>query len=371
MPITARSSAASAEPAATSARIPRPGVIGWRDSVRAATATLRERPAVIGVGLLGFLARGGLVAFLLPVVALPTPIGISTFIGGTALTGSGASEGLVRLIALGIAIVAGAIALGTVLGAIADVLLVREGVAAARVLERGAVTDHRREAIRREVAAVIAVRPGLMTSLLLVRALTLLPVALAVAWGTTRLVAAGYHQLILPDNLTLPLGLRILIEALDAAVVVVAVWLGAELVGGIAVRQVIVHNRSATTSLVLAVIGLVRRPVTTAATFILGVAGLAIAAGPPLLLAAAMWSRLQAFLADDVAILLLLPATFIFVSVWGAGLLTVGVVASWRGILGTLDVVRAGPVNVVMSGPPDLDSSGLVAALPEVGLPGR
>jgi hypothetical protein len=54
-----------------------------------------------------------------------------------------------------------------------------------------------------------------------------------------------------------------------------------------------------------------------------------------------MWSRLQALLADDVTILLLLPATLVFVLAWGGGLVAVGAVVAWRSLLGSLDVLRA------------------------------
>ena len=67
---------------------------GWREAVVAAVLIVRARPALLAVGLVGFLARGGLILFTLPIVVLPTPTGISNFIGGTALTGAGASDAL-------------------------------------------------------------------------------------------------------------------------------------------------------------------------------------------------------------------------------------------------------------------------------------
>jgi hypothetical protein len=301
--------------------------MGWRAAMATAVSVVRRRPVLAAVGLLGFLARGGLVAFLLPIVALPTAIGIANFIGGTALTGSGASDGLIRLIVAVVALVVGSLAVGAVLGAIADVLLAREAIAAATAFRDGLVTE-----------------PGRAR-------------AMAAAVAATRLVAAGYHQLILPDDLTLPLAVRILLEALDAAVVVLVVWLVAEWVGGAAARQVIVGRRSAGAAFAVAIAGIIRRPLTGLATYGLGVVGLAVAAGPALLVAAVLWSRLQALLADDVPALLLLPATFVFVLVWTGGLAAVGVVTAWRSVAGTLDVLRAGslePVSVpAPTAPPD------------------
>ncbi len=115
-------------PAGVSAGVSRTSfaVLGWREAIRATVGLIIARPALIGVGLLGFLARGGLVLFVLPIVALPTPTGISNFLGGTALTGAGASDGLVRLLAAAIALVAVVILAGMSIGAVADILLARE-----------------------------------------------------------------------------------------------------------------------------------------------------------------------------------------------------------------------------------------------------
>ena len=47
----------------------------------------------------------------------------------------------------------------------------------------------------------------------LVRSLWMLPVAIASVWGAARLVDAAYHQLILPDDLAVPLAIRVLRDA--------------------------------------------------------------------------------------------------------------------------------------------------------------
>jgi hypothetical protein len=339
--------AGSAAPAVAAGSTAIPGdpvadvaTFGWRDAILGAARLVRDRPALIGVGLLGFLARGGQVAFLLPIVALPTPIGIANFIGGTALTGAGASEGLVRLIVTGVLLVIVAVVAGISLGAAADVLLGREAIAFALERQAGVVTEADRRAIEREARARLPLDAGLLGRVVLVRAIALLPVAAATAWATARLVAAGYHQLILPDDLRVPLALRILLEAIDGAVVVLIVWLGAEFVGGLAVRHVLVGGRSVPGAFLAALTDLVRRPGTTIATFLLGTAGLLLVAGPTLVLAAALWSRLQSLLADDVLVLLLLPATFLFVLVWAGGLVAIGAVSTWRGLAGGIDVLR-------------------------------
>jgi hypothetical protein len=87
-----------------------------------------------------------------------------------------------------------------------------------------------------------------------------------------------------------------------------------------------------------------------------------------------LWSRLQSLLADDVPVLLLLPATFVFVLVWTGGLVAVGIVAAWRSIAGTLDVARGGRIDVAPEPTADPPASsallvpvpGVATAAPEV-----
>src|SRR5918997_3804313 len=52
----------------------------WAGAVVAALLLTLERPAGWAVALAGFLARGGVVALVLPILALPTPAGLQTMI---------------------------------------------------------------------------------------------------------------------------------------------------------------------------------------------------------------------------------------------------------------------------------------------------
>lgn len=315
--------------------------VGWRDAVISSARLAREEPALLGVGLLGYLARGGLVLFALPIVVLPTPTGISNFLGGTALTGAGPSDGLIRLAILALGGVLTLTFAGTVLGAVADLMLFRETMAVGLARQRGAVTPAGRDAVVREVVARVPLRPSLVLRVTLVRLVSLVPVAVASAWGASRLVAATYHQLILPDDLAVPLGLRVLHEAADAAIVVIVAWLFGELVGGLAVRQLVARGTSVPAALVRAVLGLAQRPATGAATFVLGTLLTTVVTLAVLLASAAIWSRLQGLLADDSAVWLVVPATLLLVAVWGGGLVAVGATVTWRSILTSFDVLRA------------------------------
>ena len=58
----------------------------------AAALIALARPRLWGLGLAGFLARGGIVLFVLPILTLPSVVGVTTFVGPTAITAAGASE---------------------------------------------------------------------------------------------------------------------------------------------------------------------------------------------------------------------------------------------------------------------------------------
>jgi hypothetical protein len=312
--------------------------MSWRGAVVAAAGIVAERPTLVAVGLLGFLARGGLVLFALPIVALPTPTGISNFIGGTALTGAGASEGLARLIAGSVVAVLSIVVIGTIVGAATDVLLVR---AAARTLADAGEGPGEGPGDAPETWRHGPVGTGLLLKISVIRLIALVPLTFAVAWAAARLVAAGYHELILPDDLTVPLAIRIIRDAVDAVAVVAVVWLADELIGGLAVREVLQRGASIPAAFRSAVLLVLRRPLTCLATLGLSVGAFIVGAVPVLLVSALLWSRLQAMLADDEPPWLVLPTTFLFVLVWGGGLLLVGVVVTWRGVLASLDVQRA------------------------------
>ena len=89
-----------------------------------------------------------------------------------------------------------------------------------------------------------------------------------------------------------------------------------------------------------------------------------LAVVPPLLLANLLWRRLQVLLDGDQPAVLTLVTIAAFVAVWGLGLLLVGLLATWRSLAWSFEVLRAGrPAGVparterpVDSGPTDRSS---------------
>jgi hypothetical protein len=124
--------------------------------------------------------------------------------------------------------------------------------------------------------------------------------------------------------------------------VVTATWLAGETIAGLAVRRLVVAGGSIAGALGWALIAPVRRPLTTAATLVLGTAGIVLAVVPLLLVANLLWRRLQVLLDGNGPADLTLLATAGFVTAWTLGLVLVGVVAAWRSLAWSFEVLGAG-----------------------------
>ena len=313
---------------------------GWFAAVRAATVLVFEQPATWPVGLAGFLARGGIVLFVIPIVPLPSPVGLANIVGPTAATPSGPSPEAAGVLAGAAAALVAWLVFGGAVGALADAFLANAYLASAF----GPATPED-AGMRRPF------RLGLVGRPLAVRLAALLPVGLALAIAARPIVESTYRQLISPYDLAVPLVGRVVREVAPAIGLVVAVWLLAEIVAGLAVRSIVLRNDAPAVALGHAIGHLLRRPASCLATAAIGMAGLALAIGPPLVAASAVWSNLQELLAHTVAYggdlgPILLLGLFL-VAIWAGGLVLCGVATAWRGLLWTAELARSEPIGGV------------------------
>jgi hypothetical protein len=347
--------------------------ISWRRSLVEAARFVRDRPELAVVGLGGFLIRGGLIVFLLPIVVLPTPIGLADFIGFQAITAGGLSPNFIILIAVLVVSVAAGVVASALVGAVSDIQLAREAAAlhAARTTGQAHAAERRPEA--RDWDAVMGGSPsrapstdpaalgaettierGLLLRVVLIRLIAIVPFAIAVTWGVSRLVTATYDQLVSPSDTATPLVLRILQEGSDAAIVVVAMWLLTETIGGLGVRHLVMDGGSVRRALWRALTDPFRRPFTTAANVILGLVALSVVAVPAFVASSLVWGLIRSLVEPDVHLLSLLLATVVFVAAWAAGLALAAVVMTWRQLVGGLEVVRtARPSRVPVTPAPE------------------
>src|SRR5690242_4505601 len=98
---------------------------GWVDGVVWATSRTLAEPSAWIVALAGFLARGGIVVLLVPILPLPSPVGIANIVGPAVVTPAGpSSQGIAILVAAGVVVV-GWIVFGVLIGAATDGYLAR------------------------------------------------------------------------------------------------------------------------------------------------------------------------------------------------------------------------------------------------------
>jgi hypothetical protein len=300
-------------------------------------------PRLWGLALAGFLARGGIVLFVLPILVVPSVVGIVTFIGPDAVTAAGLSWRFLALVAWTSALLSGWLLLGLVVGVLVELALIEAVVPGPN--RAGGLAD--------DQPGGPASRRRVVVRLLVVRSVSLVPFGLAVAVASARLIDAGYQEMILPSDTSAPLVGRILLAAPDAIVLVAVGWLVSELEGAVAARLVAIEGRSAPASLVGAVGWVVRRPVRTAwiggatAAASIVVLGLALAA------TSAAWALVRDALLGSPEPLAALVATLGFVAIWVAGLVLAGLVSAWRSVSWSLAVAgdhRGGGVQHVEGG---------------------
>jgi hypothetical protein len=299
---------------------------GWLSAVKAATVRVFEQPGTWPVGLAGFLARGGIVPLLIPIVPLPSPVGLANIVGPTAATPSGPSPEAAGALAVATAVFLAWLVLGSAVGALADAFLAGAfGAGGGRA----------------------PMTLGLLGRLVGVRLIALIPLGLALAIAARPLIESTYRQLISPYDLATPLVSRVVREVAPSIGLVVAAWLLAEVVAGLAVRSVVLNNDSPAGALGHAIGHFVRRPASSLATAAIGLAGLAVAIGPPMVGASSVWSFLQAQLAQNVAhggdVWPILLVGLCLVAIWTGGLVLCGVASAWRGLLWTAELARSEP----------------------------
>jgi hypothetical protein len=190
-----------------------------------------------------------------------------------------------------------------------------------------------------------------------------LPLAAAVGLGAVRIVAVAYAELTSPTDVALSLPLRVARGAATEIAVIVAAWLIAELLGGIAGRRVALAGAGVAPALRAAVADVVRRPRSAIAPWLLWSLVLWGVLGGLLVAARLTWDQVQAAMSavrpDGIAIAAMLV---LFVAVWLGGLSLAGLLAAIRTVGGTFEDLRAGAPRAVGSADGGSDDPGTFGA---------
>ncbi len=307
----------------------------WTEAARAALDAGLERPRLWPFALLAFLLRGGWFVVVLPIVVVPSPLGIATFIGPTAVTPAGPSPSLVGLIAGGVIAAAAWLLVGGLVAAAAEAALIATSLAGAPFIAGAPLLADLPRPTLRFAALSVAAR------MLRARLLAAVPLGAALGWGIPLAAGATYAELVTPTDPAIPLPFRVLADVPLVVVLVLTAWLAGELIGGIAVRRVVLLGEGALAADVRAVGHVARRPASSLATVAMTLLGSGAIAVPALVFATLTWERVAWVTradADPVAVALL---TLVFVAVWASGLVLLGATAAWRSLAWTVEVLRA------------------------------
>lgn len=303
-----------------------------------ATAALivLERPALVPVALAGFLVRGGIVVLLLPIVVLPTPVGLATIFGPdiVSVALAGPNPGVLRLAVVGATILVIWLVVSGWLGAAADVALI-EATASPRAPGHAPAEADRGHSPR---GRWIVVRVAL------VRWLAHLPLVVALAWGIVRIVAAAYAELVLPSDTATPLVLRVLAAAPDAVVAVAGAWLFGEVWGGCAARF-LVGGRSVGGALGAGLLWLARAPLRAIVSVVATTGPLLVVLAGGLVATEFVWSVLRPIVRLDPGGFGPFPAVVLLVGVWLVAVAVAGVAATWRAIAWSLILAGSSPAE--------------------------
>lgn len=282
------------------------------------------RPESWVLGLAGFLAGGGVLLVGAPVAVLPTPSGLQNALGGpisTLVVGTPSTALIVLIVVAVVAAVA-----GVLVGALAGAWAERAGI----VLTLSTAGEE-----RLLDPPELAGSPG-TGRVMAVRLLSLLPVGLAAVLAWPPLYDATYRELVLPGDLATPLPIRVIRAVPGPLAAVVVVWLVSDSAAALAVRHLVLERRRVLVAWALGWVDLVRHPLRSAGTALIGVTVLALLLGPSMLAATAGWSRVRDVMlgAGDPAAALV--AVVLWVAIWLGALMLAGIASAVRAAAWTL-----------------------------------
>jgi hypothetical protein len=294
----------------------------------AALSVTIARPSTWPLALGAFLLRGGMVLVLLPIVVLPTPVGVGNLLAPAVMSISlGALPWGLVIASVGMGI---GFAVWVVVGGWLAAALEGEGV---RIVA-DATRDHLLATSRRRVAGRI----------LAARLACLLPLGVALAAGTVRIVFVTYAELVLPSDATSPIAIRVLRDAPDVPLAVALTWMAGEIVAAVAARRIVLAGDGVGTSLRIAVARSVRHPLSALARFWLPLLALVALLVADALIVSTAWQATGERLShaqDPLGLLGAMVVVAILVGSWLVGLLLIGLVTAWRAAVWTVAEVSA------------------------------
>jgi len=314
-------------------------------------------PATWPLALAAFLLRGGILLVTIPIVVLPTPVGLGNVLAPwiTPLALGSITVAFVAVSVGAVVLVLGWLVLGgwtaAALEAEAARIVAREtaGRASARILAPDAGADDAPAASREPAAIAPGSAPagwgsddavgrpgGIALRILAARVLAYLPLAMALAWASVRYVWTAYLELTNPSDPSVSVVVRVVRSSPDVLAVLVVAWMAGEIVGAVAARRIALEGDGIPAALRIAIATSVRHPVAALGRFWLPTLGLVVVLVISALAAAWSWAVVGTVLggrSDPVWVVL---AVVVFVAIWVVGLLLTAVACAWRAAVWTM-----------------------------------
>jgi hypothetical protein len=311
------------------------GPHGTRTSTRsvtlAALLALIGRPGWWVLALAGFLARGGIILFVLAVVTLPSPLALSDIVGPLLVPiafGTLTAQTIVVLL-VGVGAVVAWILVGTWIGAATEVALIHEARAAAEA--DGLPTRWRHPPPRSLVGRVM-----------IARLVAHVPLAITLALGTVQVVNVAYVELTSPVEVVTPLALRVVFGAFGPLIAIAVAWLTGEVVGGLAARRIVLGGQPVAGAVVRSFGDMLGGSPGAVLSALLTTAVLVLDVGASLIAVAFAWAAARGQVAEllpDPAPLALSLMTL--AAAWCLALAVTGLSTAWRSVAMTFEAERS------------------------------
>ena len=307
--------------------------MSWGAGLAASLLVVLPRPATWIVALASFLVRGGILLFLAPIVVTPSTVGLANILGPTITTFwlGGMSLGFATVVTAIFAVFFAWLVIGGWVAAVTERDLIAL-VAADDELGAGGTIPRPSGSRRR----------GRVWRIVLLRLAAYVPLALALGYGSLRLVQATYRELTLPSDMVTPIAWRVISTAPEAVIAILVTWALGETLGSLGARRIVVWGQSVDQAYFGAWADMLRRPLSTIGTFVLPTVVMALVVAPIVLASGVAWDYLRTQLAAPAGAnpALMLLSMLTFVAIWLAGLLAgrPGVALAERGW--TVELVR-------------------------------
>jgi hypothetical protein len=317
-----------------------------RGATLAALLTVLSRPSWWILALAGFLVRGGILLFLLAIVTLPSPLALSNVLGPviTPLYLGHLDPSILALLIGAIVLAVAWIVGGGWFAAATEVTLIRDA--------RLAMSDEG-----------MATRPLASTGRWLIargaaaHLVALIPMGVVLGIGSVQIFGVAYRELLNPSDNS-PVALRVIAGASGPVAAIVASWVLGEIVGGRAVRRLVLGGEPLVGAVLRSAVDLVRRPAGALLAPLVTTAVLVVDLGAVLAVVMIVWTEVRNRLVrpvdDPLATALALA---MLGAAWFLALLVTGLIEAWRSAAMTFELERAEAVGTIRPTLPDAGKS--------------